>query len=371
VTDRELTALRESVRRLVNEWRATTNDQPRCDAWMRGFDLEFSRDLAARGWIGMCWPAELGGNGASNLARLVVTEELLRLGAPVAAHWMGDRQVGPAILRYGTPELQQEFLPRIASAEVVFCLGMSEPEAGSDLAAVRTRATRSKAGWRISGRKIWTSHAHRATHAYVLARTDPESERHKGLTEFIVDMRSSGVDVSPILDISGEHHFNEVTFDDVPVPERWVIGDIGDGWRQVTNQLAFERGGCERFLSTYPLFAQLLASLKDHQDDHLRADVGRLLARLNGLRALGQQLARDIDNGAAPVTGAAVLKYLGTSLEAEIVELARRFDLIADSPAGRLLRDAVLAVPAFGIRGGASDVLLSIIAKQVAGKVAP
>ena len=264
--DEELDDLRRVVRDLVGAWDFT----PRCDAWMRGYDPAFSAELARRGLIGMTWPKEAGGSGRSNVARLVVTEELLRAGAPVAAHWIADRQIGPAILRNGSPALRAEILPGIAAGQLTFCLGMSEPDSGSDLASVRTRAVRDvdRDGWRLTGRKIWTTLAHRATHAYVLARTGSDTgeagkadrgdktDKHDGLTEFVVDMSAPGVSVRPLEDLGGEHHFNEVTFDDVFVPAGRVIGAEGAGWKQVTEQLSFERGGMERVLSTYPLFAR-------------------------------------------------------------------------------------------------------------------
>ncbi|ACY98060.1 MULTISPECIES: acyl-CoA dehydrogenase family protein [Thermomonospora] len=368
----ELERLRRQVRELAEEWRAAGRYRPACDAWLRGHDPQFSAELARRGWIGITWPRELGGAARSHTARLVITEELLRAGAPVAAHWIADRQIGPAILRYGTPELQREFLPRIAAGEVTFCLGMSEPEAGSDLAAVRTRAVRDGDGWRISGRKIWTSHAHRATHAYVLARTEQTERRHQGLTEFVVDMRAEGVSVSPIVDLAGEHHFNEVVFDDVYVPGRWVIGTVGDGWRQVTSQLAYERGGPERVLSTYPLLAALLRDGRRRRDEGALAAVGRLVARLAALRRMCWDIAHAMDRGQAPVRQAAALKYLGTEFERDVTETAR--DLVAAPPdlhgdeLQRLLAQAILAGPGFTIRGGSSEVLLSIVAKEEVGR---
>ena len=384
--DHDNRALRREVRALVAAWLAADRFRPRCDAWLRGYDAEFSQALADRGWIGLTWPVEVGGGGRSNTARLVLTEELLRAGAPVARHWMGDRQIGPAILRYGTPELQRQYLPRIAAGEVTFCLGMSESEAGSDLSAVRTAATAVEGGWRITGRKIWTSHAHRSTHAYVLARTDRAAERHAGLSEFIVDMTADGVQVRPILDLRGDHHFNEVVLDDVFVPDDHVLGQIGNGWRQVTEQLAFERGGMERVLSTYPLLAAAVAAAGDQAaagDAAGLGGVGRALALLATLRRLARHIAGQLDAGEAPVLAAAILKDVGTRFEQDVNELAR--DVLAVEPdpasdpagdpagdrtgesvgdAAQLLADGILSAPGFTIRGGVTAVLRSIIARS-------
>jgi acyl-CoA dehydrogenase len=368
--DRELADLRDAVRALAAEWRAAGRYEPRCDAWLRSYDRDFTRELAARGWIGMTWPTDLGGGGHSNVKRLVVTEELLRAGAPVAAHWIADRQIGPAILRYGARELQEEFLPRIASGEITFCLCMSETEAGSDLAAVRTKARRDGEGWRLTGAKIWTSHAHESEYAYVLARTDDSGPKHAGLTELIVDMGSDGIEVRPILDLEGEHHFNEVFFDDVAVPGRWTLGEVDGAWTQATEQLAFERGGPERLLSTYPLLVALVEWSSEHEDPAAVTAIGQLVARLKALRRLAFEVAMAMDAGEAPVTRAAMLKHAGTAFEQSVAEVARRLTGIEPDPTGdglaRLLAQALLAGPGFTIRGGSSDVLLGIIARAEA-----
>jgi acyl-CoA dehydrogenase len=356
--------LRQQVRELTETWLADGRYIPRSDCWLRSFDLEFSRELAARGLIGLTWPKEFGGAGLDARSRFVVTEELLRAGAPVAAHWIGDRQIGPTILRHGNAELQRELLPGITSADFVFCLGMSEPEAGSDLAAVRTAAKKVDDGWLVTGRKTWTSQAHRATHAYLLARTDSTGRKHDGLSEFVVDMSAPGVEVSPIWDMSGEHHFNEVTFTDVFVPEHRLIGEAGNGWHQVIEQLSFERGGPERVLSTYPLLKEVLEHLQAARDDRFDTAVGEIVARLSTLRRQCWEIADSLDAGHAPVIEAASLKYLGTQFEVDVIELARQMGL----PTSRNdpLAQALLASPGFSIRGGASDVLLSIVSKSAA-----
>ncbi|MFG2582405.1 acyl-CoA dehydrogenase family protein [Streptomyces malaysiensis] len=367
-TGRDIADLRARVRKFTSE-RLTAGDfVPQCDAWVRGFDLSFSRALSAEGLIGVTWPAEFGGSGMPSTARLVITEELLRVGAPVAAHWIGERQIGPSILRFGSRELQDEFLPAITTSEVSFCLGMSETEAGSDLAAVRTTAERDGSGWRINGAKVWTTNAHHATHAYVLARTSRSEIKHEGLTEFIVDMRSPGVTVRPILDLAGEHHFNEVLLDEVAVPSRWVIGEVGEGWSQVTGQLSFERGGSERFLSTYPLLAETLKHAHLSGDRATIEQVGALAARVSALRNLAWNIAVSVDNGVAPVADAAKLKYLGPAFERDVLNTARyAVDVGGPSDEGtleRLISEAQVAIPGMSIRGGVSEVLLTLVARS-------
>lgn len=359
--------LRAQVRELTAEWRDAGRYVPRSDSWLRSFDLEFSKELAARGLIAMTYPKEFGGAARTNVERLAVTEELLRAGAPVAAHWIGDRQIGPAVLRHGTRELQEEIVPRIASGDAVFCLGMSEPEAGSDLASVKTTAERTDGGWLVNGHKIWTTQAHHATHAYLLARTSREERKHDGLSEFVLDMDAEGVQVTPIVDLAGEHHFNEVRFENVFVPAHRVIGEVGNGWKQVVEQLSFERGGAERSLSSYPVLVELIAeSARRHDDRELHALLGSLVARLAVLRRLCFEVASAMDAGQAPVQQAAALKFLGNAFEHDVIEALRRTDLCQDPAFDSTFGQALLASPAFSLRGGAAEVLLSLIARQEA-----
>lgn len=360
----ELLALRDQVRELTDTWRSSGRYQPRNDSWLRSFDWEFSRQLARLGLIGITWPKQYGGREGTNLMRVVVTEELLRAGAPVAAHWIADRQIGPAILRHGSERLQREILPGIAAADYLFCLGMSEPTAGSDLAAVRTSAVRTASAWRLTGHKIWTSMAHHATHAYVLARTQRTDSKYEGLSEFIVDMDSPGVLVSPIADMSGEHHFNEVRFDDVEIPEHRLIGVEGHGWGQVIEQLSFERGGPERVLSTYPLLMEVMERIDSSSGDAALRQLGVLLSRLSVMRRMYRDVARAMDAGRAPVQESATLKFLGNRFERDVIEFARPILGTEDAGPDSSYGQAILASPGFSLRGGASEVLLSMIAKQ-------
>jgi len=357
--------VRATVRGLVAEWREAGRFTPRTDNWMRGFDLDFSKRLSELGLIGMTWPAAYGGGERSNVERLAATEELLRAGAPVAAHWIADRQIGPAILRHGSERLRREILPGIVAADYLFCLGMSEPGAGSDLASVTTRATRADGGWQVRGRKTWTTGAHRSTHMYLLARTEDTGRKHQGLTEFIVDLDSPGVHVSPIIDMTGEHDFNEVTFNDVLVPDHRVLGTVGNGWRQVVEQLSFERGGPERVLSSYPLLAQCAERLPATASDRQLTELGGLTARLATLRRLCLTVAEELDAGTAPVQEAATLKYLGNAFEQDVVEFARELLGAQPVPDGLFAR-TLLSSPGFSIRGGAAEVMLSLIARQEA-----
>ncbi|MCO1656017.1 acyl-CoA dehydrogenase family protein [Pseudonocardia sp. S2-4] len=362
--------LRAQVRAFLAEERAAGSWVPRSDVWLSGWDERFTRELGQRGWLGMTLPPEYGGAGASPLDRYVVTEELLAAGAPVAAHWVADRQIGPTLLRFGTEAQRRKFLPGIAAGEVYFGIGMSEPDAGSDLAAVRTRAERVDGGWELTGTKVWTSGAHRAHAFFALARSAPrdESDRHAGLSQFIVELDSPGVQIRPIPLLTGAHHFNEVVFDRVFVPDEMVLGEVGAGWRQVTSELAFERSGPERFLSTFPLLAALVGELVAAGATGTEREIGSLVSRLWTLRRMSLAIAGSLASGNAPELAAAIVKDLGTRFENEIIDAARLLVSIPPDPGAeggypRLLADAVLHAPGFTLRGGTNEVLRGIVAR--------
>ncbi len=364
-------ALRADVRAFLAEERAAGRWHPRADVWLSGWDERFSKELARRGWLGMTIPTEYGGHGASPLDRYVVTEELLAAGAPVAAHWVADRQIGPSLMRFGTEEQRQKFLPGIAAGEVYFGIGMSEPDSGSDLASVRTRAERVDGGWELTGTKVWTSGAHHAHAFFALARSAPRDEknRHAGLSQFIVELDAPGVQIRPIPLLTGAHHFNEVVFDKVFIPDSMVLGEIGAGWHQVTSELAFERSGPERFLSTFPLLQALVAQIAGTDlDAGRRRDLGGLVSRLWTLRRMSLAVAGSLESGHAPELAAAVVKDLGTRFENEIIDAARMLVAIPPDPQAehgyaRLLADAVLHAPGFTLRGGTNEVLRGIVAR--------
>ncbi|MCU1401522.1 MAG: acyl-CoA dehydrogenase protein [Acidimicrobiales bacterium] len=334
-------------------------------------DREFSRKVGERGWLGMSIPRHLGGGGRTAVERYVVAEELLAAGAPVMSHWVADRQTGTAFARYGTADLQQRFLPGIVSGEISFSLGFSEPDAGSDLAAVRTAATRADGGWLLNGVKVWTSGAHVNDYVSVLCRTDPTAERHQGLTMLVVDLRSPGVVVRPIILMDGSHHLNEVVFTDVFVGDENVLGGVGMGWTQVTSELAFERAGPDRFLTVQPVLEAVLRELDvDPLGAADGAALGGLVARMWAIRQLSLSVNRLIDQGQEPAVHAALVKDLGTSFEQEAVEVLSTLtddDLDPSSPSSviRLLAEAVTTAPSFTLRGGTNEVLRGLVAKSL------
>lgn len=363
IEDEAMTDLRAEVRQFVAEQLAAGTFTPSVDAWLSRWDEKFTKALAERGWLGMTVPAEYGGHGRSHQERFVVTEELLAAGAPVAAHWIADRQIVPSLLKYGTEAQKKHFLPRITAGECYFGIGMSEPDSGSDLASVRTKAERVDGGWSLTGTKVWTSGAHLAHAFIVLARTAPvdPQHRHAGLSQFLVDLHRPGVEVRPIISMNGAHHFNEVIFDGAFVPDDMVFGEIGDGWNQVTSELAFERSGPERFLSTFVLLAACADRMAANSIPR-DANLGRLVARIAGLHQMSTAVAGALERHEAADGPAAVVKVLGTTVEGDIADFAD----LQDSPDAiftELTRAAVDQRPGFTLRGGTNEVLRGVIAR--------
>jgi len=362
-------AVRDKVRGFLAEELAAERFTPHRNSW-GSFDAEFSRRCGAAGFIGMRWPSEYGGGQASALDRHVVIEEMLAAGAPVGAHWIADRQSGNNILANGSEAARTTILPRIAAGECFFSIGMSEPNSGSDLASVGMRATQVDGGWRLNGTKIWTSLAHKTHYLIALARTaDAGENRHEGLTQFIVKLgEGSGVTTRPIRNLYGDHDFNEVFFDDVFVPDDYVVGDVGAGWQMVTGELAYERSGPDRLLSTYQLLRQLVDVLGADAGERAQVAIGRLIAHLATLRQMSWSVAGMLEAGQSPELEASVVKDVGTAFEQEIPEIARllvaaQASLTAGDLYSEALAQSVFSAPCFSIRGGTREILRGIIAR--------
>jgi len=329
-------------------------------------DADFSRDLGSQGWIGMALPAEYGGGGRTAVERQIVVEELLTRGAPVGFHWTADRQSGLNILHNGTEEQRRELLPGISRGELSFAIGMSEPDAGSDLAAVRSRAVLEDGTWRIDGTKIWTSNAATATHLLCLFRTS--EGRYDGLTQFIVPQGTPGMTIAPIPFIDGTRHFCEVSFDDVRLPDSARLGAVGAGWGQNTSELALERGGVDRWMSMMPLLEHWAQSPDVRDSVPAQIDLGRILARLWAYRGMSLSIARLVDSGVFPVVEAALVKEMATQFEQESLSLVRRHygrtpSLTSDDPWEALLAQAILVGPSWTLRGGTTEILRTVISK--------
>lgn len=364
-------ALRPALRALIAEAIADMPLHRRARSW-QGFDAAFSRKLGQAGYLGLSLPKEYGGVGRGPFTRFVVVEELLAAGAPVAGHWIADRQSGPLILHYGTEAQRQFYLPRIAKGEALFCIGMSEPGSGSDLASVRTRAEQQvDGGWLLNGQKIWTTNAMHSDYMIALVRTSGTSaDRQQGLSQLIVDLKIPGITIRPIIDLTGDAHFAEVFFEDVRLAPDALIGAEGQGWRQVTAELAFERSGPERIYSSVILldaWVRHLDAVSRNDSATLRL-LGSLTARQAVLREMSLAVTARLVAGESPVVEASLMKDLGTSLEQDVPQLigddlAAHPDEPVDAELYRTLLYVTHIAPSFSLRGGTREILRGIIAR--------
>ena len=363
-------ALRAPVRSFLEESLQGMPADRRARSWM-GFDADFSRALAQRGWLGLTLPKEYGGAERGPFSRFVVSEELLAAGAPVSAHWIADRQSGPLILKYGTEEQKHFYLPRISRAEAFFCIGMSEPGSGSDLASIRSRATRTANGWLLNGSKIWTTNAQHSHYMIALVRTSGEpQDRYKGLSQLIVDLSLPGVTIRPIEDLSGDAHFSEVFFDNVECPEDALIGEEGNGWAQVNAELAFERSGPERLYSSMVLVESWLRHCRENvSEGSVRLEtLGHIVSWLTVLRSLSLALTAKLARGESPAIEASLVKDMGTEIEQAIPRwiadvIGAEPEIAASAELRRTVSYLEQLAPSFSLRGGTREIMRGIIAR--------
>ncbi len=359
--------LRADVRAFVAEERARGTRLG--GDWSARYDPAFSARLGQRGYIGMTWAKKYGGHERSALERYIVTEELLSAGAPVGAHWVADRQSSQLLLRFGTEEQRQTLLPGIARGETYFCIGMSEPDSGSDLASIRTTAKKTDDGWLINGTKLWTSAAHICHYMIALVRTAPPSDdRHAGMSQMIIDLKAPGVTIRPIRNLAGDAHFNEEVFTDYFVPDDRVVGEVGDGWNQVVSELGYERSGPERFLSTFSVFVELVRAVGLDPSPRAVEALGRLAAHVMTLRSMSLSVAGMLQRGLMPNVEAAVVKDMGTNFAKALPEVART--IVQAEPGANVgpafeqaFAEGLLYAPAFTIQGGTREILRGVIAR--------
>ncbi len=363
-------ALRPQVRAFLAEAMRDVPAHVRARSWA-GYSTEFSQALAKRGWLGITLPKVYGGGGRSAFARYVLVEEFLNFGAPVGSHWIADRQSGPLILKYGTEAQRQFYIPAICEGKAFFCIGMSEPNAGSDLASVRTNAVKTGNHWLLNGQKIWTTNAGACQYMIALVRTSGDSnDRQKGLSQVIVDLSLPGVTIKPITDLSGDRHFCEVFFDNVELNDDALIGEEGKGWEQVTSELAFERSGPERIFSSIVLFDEWLNYIRTPQGKSPESTrlAGKIISQLAPLRAMCLAVTEKLVRGESPVVEAALVKDLGTSVE-QFIPAAIADDLFSRADASppiellQTLNYVCQVAPSYSLRGGTRDILRGMIAR--------
>ena len=374
---------RQEVRDFLEEEIRQGLWQPSCDAWIMAFDPEFTKRVVQKGWIGLTWPKEYGGKGRSYIDKLILTGEMLRYGAPAACHWYIDRQVGGAILLYGTEEQKKELLPMLLRGETYTGLGMSEPEAGSDLASLKTRAVEDGDDYVIDGQKVWTSGGDQMNWIYLVARTDPDAPKHKGISEFFFESSLPGITVRPLVDMTGGVHFTEVFFDGVRIPKKRLIGEKNRGFYQILHQLDYERSGMERLMGNYPLFEALIRYVKEtsrngkllSKDPVIRSRLAQLKIEFEVGRLHMYRVALAMDEGRAPNWESAMSKVYSTAFEQRLagtaMEIAGLYGQLTPesklTPMLGMAYHSYLSSKGYSLQAGTSEILKNIIALRKLG----
>jgi alkylation response protein AidB-like acyl-CoA dehydrogenase len=355
----EQQALRDQARALAAD--AVARYGRHNDSWINGYSKDFAKQLAERGWIGLTWPVEFGGGGRPAVDRLIIGEELISAGAPIAAMWFADRQMGPSLIAFGRPDQRDQFLPGILSGEATWCIGMSEPGAGSDLAGIQTSARRDGDEFVINGQKVWTSFGHIADYCYVICRTSADGLPHEGISEIIVPMDTPGVQARPIQDMTTNQHFSEVFFDDVRVPAANLVGVEGGAFKQTMRQLEHERGGIDRLVSNRALFDMALRRA-DTADPVVRQEI----AGLESAYRIGRILVtREVLRQAPPGFSAAT-KCFCTEHEQRVAAFVAKV-YGAEAMLFSDVTHGVLYAPGYTIMGGTSNIMRNIIGERVLG----
>jgi alkylation response protein AidB-like acyl-CoA dehydrogenase len=367
-------AFRDEVRAFLRE---ELRDRPSGDSRQNwDFYTAFIKKLAAKGWLTLAWPQEWGGLGASHMQQLVYNEEVAYNDAP--ANYMGADRVGPTIMIYGTDEQKQRFLPPIVRGEASWCQGFSEPGSGSDLASLQTRAVQDGDDFVINGSKVWTSYAHYADWIILLARTDPDAPKHKGISYFLVDMHTPGITVRPLVDMLGRHQFNEVFFDNVRVPRDALLGELNRGWYVATATLDFERSGIQRVIGSYKTYQQLAdyaRETKVTKNPLVRAKLAELKIEFEVGRLLSYRVAWMQAQQIVPNYEASVSKMYGSELAQRLANAGMQImglggQLAPDSPYAPLrgsFETLYLAAAALTVAAGTSEVQRNIIAGRGLG----
>jgi alkylation response protein AidB-like acyl-CoA dehydrogenase len=372
--DLTLTSEEQAFRDEVRAWLGENHPGPEPDGEEARFEFRraWQRKLHDAGWAGISWPKEYGGRGATLIEQAIFSEEMVRAKAPSPANVLGLVMGGPVVIAHGTEQQKERFLEPILSGEEIWCQGFSEPESGSDLASLKTKAIRDNGGWRVTGQKVWTTYAHEAKWCMLLARSEPNAPKHKGLTYFICDMEQDEIEVRPLRQITGEAEFNEIFLEGAVVPDENLVGGEGNGWNVAITTLMHERAGLgaasaitlrreldeltalinERGLADDPVIRQRIAELK----------IGVEALRLGALRALTQQMKVGI-----PGPEGSLAKWQWAMVNQTLTELA--VDVLGpdalrpDSEwAYRFLR-----ARANSIEGGTTEVMKNIIAERVLG----
>ena len=374
--------LREEVIEFLKGEMDSGEFSPGTNAFLERLSPKFSKKVSEKGWLGIAWPKEYGGRGLGYTERILVLEEMFRYGAPIALHYMADRQVGPGIIHFGSDFLKKEFLSKILNAEVTFCLLFSEPDAGSDLANSRTTAVDKGDHYVVNGQKVWTSLGHHADYGWALVRTvnDPAVSKYDSFSEIIIDMKSPGVTVRPLINIVGVHSFNEVFFDNVKVGKEYLVGKGGNGFRQVMTNLDYERSSIDRLMQNYMVKENLLEFVKNNssngrplcEDSLIRDKVAQLEIEYKVGWLFIYYICSILDSGKMPSFEAAMGKTYCTLFEARLSDVASSIMglhglLMPESPEALfegIVGESYLWSPSFTLQGGSVEVLKNIVARR-------
>ncbi len=383
----EQEAFRQELRDFLTEnlgedWRGIDPDAYFHDEnWFHIRDL--TAKMAERGWLTLAWPREYGGQGRPHIEQMIYNEETAYFRAPTRDVSIGTHMVGPTLMLYGTEEQKTHYLPEIASGEAVYCQGFSEPESGSDLASLQLRAVEDGDDYVLNGSKIWTSGAHRSTHCYLLTRTDPDAPKHRGISVFIVDMDTPGIEVRPIINMFGIHYFNQVFFDNVRVPKRAMIGEKDRGWYIAATTLDFERSGVASFASNRRSIEELVELAREtgtngkplNDDPMIRQRLAELWTRNEAGKTIAYNVAWMQSQGLVPNREASISKMMGSEIAQQIHELGVQMlgmYGILDKGSKWAYLDGRLAwlwmdSISLTIRGGTSEIQRNIIAGRGLG----
>ncbi|MBI2912967.1 MAG: acyl-CoA dehydrogenase family protein, partial [Chloroflexi bacterium] len=334
-------------------------------------------------WVAPHWPVQYGGLGLSIIEQLIFNEEMAYGNAPVGYSVIGVGWAGPTFIVYGNPEQKRQFLPGITSGEIVWCQGYSEPNAGSDLASLQTRAVKDGDDYVINGTKIWSSNAHKANWCFFLARTDPEAPKHKGISYFLLDMKTPGIEIRPLVDMMNRHTFNELFFENVRVPRDCLVGELNRGWYVAAATLDFERSGINRVVAGYRTYEEMVEyAVQRKVDGHRLVDDSRVRLRLGELaiefqvgRMLAYRVASMQAKGQIPNAEASISKLYGSELQQrlagagiEILGLAGQLEPGSRwAPLAGRLEQYYLFASALTVAAGTSEIQRGIIAGRGLG----
>ena len=344
---------------------------------------ELTSKLVDKGWLTLAWPEEYGGQNRPHIEQMIYNEEMAYFRAPTRDVSTGTSLVGPTLMIYGTEEQKAEYLPNIANGSAVYCQGFSEPESGSDLASLQIRAVEDGDDFVISGSKIWTSGAHRSTHCYLMARTDPDAPKHRGISVFIVDMDTPGITVHPIINMFDVHYFNEVHFENVRVPKQNMIGEQDRGWYVAATSLDFERSGVGRYASNQRSLEELVHLAKEtrvngnslNEDPVLRRRIADLWVSNEAGKMIAYNVAWMQSQGQVPNREASVSKLMGSEIAQRIhrlgIEMAGMYGILNKGSKwaylnGRLALEWMDCI-SLTLRGGTSEIQRNIIATRGLG----